>query len=233
MHLGVNMDKKVFGCLKCGYSGHLDQLKRKYSLVISNETIQADYKEKLVDITLTPLENECWDYLARRGIPHEDVIRWGLRSSVELPYRVIFTWPSNEYYAARAILPDMSPKYIHPAVPKRDKIYGLWKIDRRKPVAIVEGPFDALRTPNAVALLGHNLSDEQCYILNQTVPGTKIVYMDPDVTYVELRSFFKLTGDVRIVPTMGRIDDPGSMTKERNQLFLETAERLETASWLH
>jgi hypothetical protein len=134
----------------------------------------------------------------------------------------------------------MSPKYIHPAVPKRDKIYGLWKIDRRKPVAIVEGPFDALRTPNAVALLGHNLSDEQCYILNQTVPGTKIVYMDPDVPPIELRSFFKLTGDVRIVPVKiwdigheTRTKDPGSMTPGQNLSWLAFAERLETASWLH
>lgn len=78
---------------------------------------------------------------------------------------VPFTW-KNEIigYTARAIDPDIKPKYFTNHEPNY-----VFNIDKQKPasafVIVTEGPFDAMAV-DGIAILGNEISDEQVDIVN-------------------------------------------------------------------
>ncbi len=66
-------------------------------------------------------------------------------------------------------------------------------------VVIVEGPFDSMAHPAAVALMGKTISDEQVALLRDLVPhGLRevVVALDPDAKRFALRILARLTGHV-------------------------------------
>jgi hypothetical protein len=78
---------------------------------------------------------------------------------------VPFTW-KNEIigYTARAIDPDIKPKYFTNHEPNY-----VFNLDKQKPayafVIVTEGPFDAMAV-DGIAILGNEISDEQVDIVN-------------------------------------------------------------------
>jgi hypothetical protein len=228
-HLGVNFKRGIFGCFRCNWSGHISQLESKYHLVKSQQIVlTGNTTPPKKDFNTQPLDPDHYAYVKERGITDDEIYAWKLCQTDELPFRILFPWPDWSYWAARAILANMEPKYRHPAEKKSDKLYGYWRIDPSKAVVIVEGPVDAVKTNNSVAVFGHHISDEQAKMLN--VFRKKIVYFDPDVPPVEYDSIFKLKGEVLVVPR-DRISDPGSQSRGANDVTIQRAVPLEEGSW--
>lgn len=229
-HLGVNFKRGIFGCFRCNWSGHISKLESKFTLIKGKEIIlTGNTPPPKKDFNTQPLDPDHYAYVKERGITDDEIYAWKLCQSDELPFRVIFPWPNWEYYAARSILANMEPKYRHPKEKKSDKLFGLWRINPSLAVVIVEGPIDAIKTNNSVAVLGHHISDEQAEMLN--VFPKKVVYFDPDVPPAEYSSVFKLKGDVKVVSRQ-RLKDPGSYRKEVNDVFVAGAVPLEGAQWV-
>lgn len=109
---------------------------------------------------------------------------------------------------------------------KTEFFFNEQNIDWNKPVVIVEGPFDAINVPNAMAFLGKFLSDTQFNILIEKNPPKIILYLDGDeagdssnkVIFNQLRPFF----DIEIVFVEDG-DDPGSHDTEYNLNKINTA----------
>lgn len=111
---------------------------------------------------------EAIDYLARRNISLSDQHEWEIRYSPQMR-RVLF--PIRDFAGqlrgvqGRSIDPDTKPKYLHLKYPDRDGVatghlfwYNEHHVDFARPLVVVEGVIDAIRTskvwPNVVAVLG-------------------------------------------------------------------------------
>ena len=101
------------------------------------------------------------DYLLKRGLRKEDILKYDIYYSVS-EQRVLF--PSYDkdsnlnYYVARSIQPFENYKYKNAKASKRNVIFNEHLIEWNKPLYVVEGIFDAiLSRKNAVPILGSNV----------------------------------------------------------------------------
>lgn len=181
-------------------------------------------------------ENECSNslrrYLGRRGIYSErDFWYWKLgftNDDDDLIDRVIIPSFDSEgtlnYWTARATQKGQVPKYINPAVDRTSIIFNEINLDWKKPLTLVEGPFDLLKcNENATCLLGSNFDPEYLLFRKIVEHGTPVVLaMDEDAKHKALRIAKQLSEyDVPVTFLWVPVEkgDVGAMTKEEFRLL--------------
>ena len=189
--LTINIEKEVYNCFHCEVRGRgLLYLLKKMKVPDANQYKKIFNEGTLISITdidnifgeepliekklILPkgyenlfrnIEKEFYkravDYLLKRGLRKEDILKYDIYYSVS-EQRVLF--PSYDkdsdlnYYVARSIQPFENYKYKNAKASKRNVIFNEHLIEWNKPLYVVEGIFDAiLSRKNAVPILGSNI----------------------------------------------------------------------------
>lgn len=171
-------------------------------------------------LTDLPREHPARSYVRRRGFgPKELAPRWGVGFSAaeyrEVPGRLVIPLRACLGENAPAALGDpdawavvgyqgrllgdagrTKAKYLTTAGTAKSRLlYGLDRVPPGSgPVVVVEGPVDAWRAgAGAVAVLGKDISDEQCRLLRAVTPGRDVVVLfDPEAEAEARRAADKL-----------------------------------------
>lgn len=151
----------------------------------------------------TPLYKLAWDYLVHeRKVSPSFIDKYEIGYTETGPRRFRIIIPSKNalgrinYYEARSYVkgPKVIP-YIKPPgdeVHKNDIIFNEYFINWDLPVFLVEGPFDMLRFPNAIPVLGKEISE---LLTNELVKhnSTVIICFDPDAIDKTVETYTKLS----------------------------------------
>ena len=184
--LSVNLNKGVFKCWVCEFSGkNIGYLVRKYGNDSQfsrwldlrrgrshhyDITTEATPEEELTLpegfvtlCTASPgtLHRPALNYAANRGITMHDVFKWKLGFSYKGRHRNRIIVPSFDAsgkldYYVARSFTDNPVKYLNPRASK-DIIFNDLMIDWSKPITIVEGAFDAMKMENSIPILGSTL----------------------------------------------------------------------------
>jgi hypothetical protein len=166
-------------------------------------------------------------YLSRRGIySQHDFWYWKLGITTEdedLEDRVIIPSFDSEgvlnYWTARSTQKGQKPKYVNPPVDRTTIIFNEINLNWKKPLTLVEGPFDLLKcNENATCLLGSAFTPDYLLFRKIVENSTPVVLaMDEDAKHKALHIAKTLSEyDVPVTflwvpPEKG---DVGAMTKE-------------------
>ena len=126
-------------------------------------------------------------YCVKRGLTIKDLwyFKLGTYVSGRFRRRVVFPSFTDEgklnYYTARAI-DESHLKYINAPVAKKEVLFNDINIDWKKPLTLVEGPFDLTKCPyNSSCLLGSHLPEDSVLFKKIIKNGTPInLALDPD-----------------------------------------------------
>ena len=130
-------------------------------------------------------------------------------------------------YVARAIDDDQL-NYVNAKIPKKSVIFNDLDLDWSKPIVLVEGVFDAIKSiENSVPLLGSSLAkDSELYKKLMKNQSKVVVAIDSDLKlkgYKIAENLFEAGCKVMICfPPDGK--DMGDLTKEENKKIIENAE---------
>lgn len=120
------------------------------------------------------------------------------------------------YYTSRGIYKNSFPKYKNPKIDRENIIFNELNIDWKKPLVLVEGPFDLIKsTENSTCILGSELDEE--YLLFQEIIKNKtsvILALDPDAekkTDIIAKKLYEYDIDVFIVNIPKNYKDVGEM----------------------
>ena len=119
-----------------------------------------------------------------RKIPIEKILKYRLGFCTNGDYggRVIIpSYDSNgdlNYFVARSYY-NIKPPYLNPDVDKNRFIFNEGFINWDSTIYIVEGVFDMFSVPNAIPLLGKELTKSLYYALKEKKPNV-IIVLDPD-----------------------------------------------------
>lgn len=202
----VRLDDGRFHCWVCGFKGRkisslFRQFKPEFLSEVSdfkeskaievenvvslpkNAVLLAEYKGRDPDI------NRSKQYLYSRGLNDSDISRWRIMASSRGQYRRRVIIPSFDslgnlnYYVARAIDEESKPKYLNSKAKKKEIIFNEIDINWSKPIILVEGVFDAIKSPyNTIPILGSYVS-KNSLLFNQIVVNQCKVFLslDPDM----------------------------------------------------
>lgn len=117
--------------------------------------------------------------------------------------------------------------------PKSNLFFNQQGVDWSKPVAIVEGPFDCINTPNSIGMLGKTISREQLNIIIQRAKDI-ILYLDGDdagrfSTAASARLLKPFVNTLKVAPLDPGLD-PGTFNREQNRAHLSAA--IDSDEWL-
>ena len=191
--------------------------------------------------TLTKKEKSFPDYpplnyLLKRGIDYDDMVWWKIGYCPDGEYGGRIIIPSFDlngdinFFVARNYLTKWKP-YLNPPTP-HNFIFNELYIDWSKPVTIVEGVFDAIKTENAIPLLGSTLREDS-YVLKRLVEEVEGVWigLDPDASIVRyskskeqkiIELLMKYGLNVYKLPISG-YKDLGEMTKKEVSILKDKA----------
>lgn len=183
---------------------------------------------------------DVFKYALKRGINKHKLQLLRLGCSLDNEFRRSLIIPSFDssgninFYTARRIDVDTnSPiKYKNASVVKKDIIFNELFINWSKPLTIVEGPLDLLKTnDNATCLLGSSLTYDMKLFKKIVENKTKInLALDKDVYFKTLKIAKMLNEydiDVNILDTR-LANDVGDMTTEQFADCLSKAKKYET-----
>ena len=248
--LSVNLDKNVWKCWVCGTAGHnISSLVFKFGdsnsktewenifgridFSINREGVEDDLKEivylpkefeTLTNNIKSPFVVKAKQYLFNRGISFDDVLWWKMGYCARGVYEGRIVIPSFntegkvDFFIARSYI-NHKMSYLNPAVSK-DIVFNHLYIDKRKPLTIVEGVFDAIKADNAVPLLG-SLLNENSILFDFVVNHEKEVYLalDKDARSKQnkiLKNILQYREDVFCIDVFPW-KDVGEMSKEEFQ----------------
>lgn len=125
------------------------------------------------------------NYLTKRGIEREDILRWKLGYCQSGDYAERIIAPSFNldgkcnYFVARTYSRHWK-KYMNPPH-GRDIIFNELYVDWDEDVILCEGVFDAIKVPNSVPILGSTLREDS-KLFQQIVRNDSAIYLalDPD-----------------------------------------------------
>jgi hypothetical protein len=153
---------------KNDYVDSLEKIKEE-DIKINNEQLflPKDYK-LLYGNVIDYKFGECLEYLKSRNVEMKDVLKFGLGCSNEIGFTDRIIFPSFDekgqlnYYTKRTIKENVIPKYDNCDGRKHhERIFNEMRIDWKKPLLLVEGPFDLLKcTRNSTCLMGSNLNEK-------------------------------------------------------------------------
>jgi len=205
------------------FSNNKDDEEQEISLRLPDEFISLANH----NLPLSSLEPK--NYLLKRGVTKQDILRWkiGYCKGGEYDGRVIipsFNLAGNvNYFAARSYGKSW-PSYKNPNVSK-DIVFNELYVDFKNDLVIVEGIFDAIKAENSVPILGNSLREDS-KLFQEIVKFDTTVYLalDPDaeIKSMQLIKNLLLYGiEVYKVDVSG-FKDVGEMTKEQ---FLQRKEK--------
>jgi DNA primase len=251
--LAVNVDSDAFHCWVCGWAGrdirkilvlggreHVDYTEyvAEREKAAGDEKVAKEYDavrlpkefKSLSVPRRSPYYNQAIGYLADRGI-HSDVIlmyKLGYCEEGRFAERIIIPsfdgYGELNFFVGRAIwertgLPYLSGKF------DKNIIFNELLIDWKKPVILVEGPFDAIAAgPNAIPLQGKYMSEKLIAKLMDHKPKVYIA-LDSDAWNDSVRIMEELLSiglDVYYVG-LGGHKDPGEMGAEKFGMYLCTS----------
>lgn len=151
----------------------------------------------------TPLYKLAWDYLVHdRKVSPSFIDKYEIGYTEFGPRRFRIIIPSKNalgkinYYEARSYIkgPKVIP-YIKPPgeeVHKNDIIFNEYFINWDLPIFLVEGVFDMFRLPNAIPVLGKEISD---LLVSELIKHncTVIICFDPDAIEKTVETYTKLS----------------------------------------
>lgn len=179
--LHISIEDLKYHCWVCGLKGrNILYLVKKIRPDIDvgviksfNNHVEIKSQEEKVFLpnNLVPIFRETRDpdikavknYLLRRGLSKRDLYRWRAMGASSGPYRRYAVFPSFDslgclnYYLGRSI-DDQTIRYKNAKSKKSKIIFNEIDIDWNLPVYLVEGVFDAIKSPdNAIPILGSGL----------------------------------------------------------------------------
>tara|TARA_R110000824_G_scaffold11622_6_gene50922 strand:+ start:1159 stop:2082 length:924 start_codon:yes stop_codon:yes gene_type:complete len=178
-------------------------------------------------------------YLKERGITLEDVYYYklGFCDAGEYKNRIIFPSFDHEgycnYFVGRSY-GNSNLKYKNPKV-SRDIIFNELLVDWRKPVVLVEGPFDALKTKNSIPVLGSTLSVKS-RLFARLVEEQTAVYIGFDADALQksllvIKNMIEYGLEVYRLDT-SNIDDIGSLGTADVEKLKDTATLMDFESFV-
>jgi hypothetical protein len=175
--------------------------------------------------SLDPDIQSCIQYVLDRGLTEVDMWRFRLGACTIGRYRRRVIVPSFDcdgelnYFAARSVDADARMKYINSNRPKKSVIFNEISIDWKKPLTIVEGPFDLVKCDdNATCLLGSAFNEGFSLFSKIVSHKTPVVLaLDPDATskthkHAKLLSSYGIDVSVMDVSPWS---DVGEMTRDQ------------------
>lgn len=208
-----------------------DYISRFSSLVFKQSKELVDFSVSLPEGYM-PIHPHRNSFIASRAMKYLTKIR-GLSEETVLNYK-IGTIESGEHFGS-VVLPSFDKDgslnfytirhleggYFNPNVPrgyKNDIVMNELNIDWNKPVVLVEGFFDMLKSSrNTVPLFGSSLSEESLLFEKIVLNNTKVfLSLDEDARDKAIniaRKLIRYNVDVSIVDLTG-CKDPGSLSKE-------------------
>lgn len=185
-------------------------------------------------------------YLKFRGLGKvnldKDLWYWKFGFSSEENYINRIIMPSFDeegnlnYFTARTINPKIKPKYVNPPVKREEIIFNEININWKKPLVIVEGPFDLVKcTDNSTCLLGSDLNHN--YKLFHKIVRNKtpiILALDPDAIKKQdkiAKDLFSWDIPIQTITIPQKYSDVGEMTEEEfiSQIKSATIFNIETS----
>ena len=269
--LSINVERNLFKCWVCDYSGrNVFRLikrfgtysdKKDWSRLTQRVEIES-FSEKLfgsaedeaerlslpdgfislANGSLPPTSTYPLNYLRSRGVTKKDIIRWkiGYCTSGKYEGRVVF--PSFNlsgdlnYFVGRSYAGDWK-RYINPST-KNDIVFNHLSLDFLKPIVIVEGVFDAVKSGiNSVPLLGSTLSEDSI-LFSEIVKNDTTVYLALDSDAKKkaermIRLFFKYDIEIYVIDLEQTVhEDVGEMSKEEFETLKTKAEKLDAEKFL-
>ena len=240
--LAIKTDDDKWHCWICGKKGiNLVPIIKK-----KNPRLLKDYNHKSIEITAEDDDDEILlpegftllstgvknadvsavkRYCYSRGLSYQDFWRFRLGTSTKGKFRRRVIIPSYDelgnlnYYTGRAIDSDKIPKYYNAKVQRKNLIFNEINLNWKKPITLVEGPFDLMKCDwNSTCILGSDISEES-KLFSKLVENKCCVYLglDYDATK-KTHKFSKLLTsygcNVFIIPTKN-IEDIGSISREK------------------
>ena len=183
--LQVNLSNGKSHCWVCNFSAHtapqlLQKINAPKSLIKEVLELVGDYRDYRIDkkektqwnVSLPECFHPLWNksndilykhainYLYKRGISEQDMLRYGIGYCSDGVYSNRIIIPSYDlegklnYYIARDMFPNSKMKYKNPPMSKDVVVFELF-INWNKPIVLCEGAFDAIAIKrNAIPLLG-------------------------------------------------------------------------------
>jgi hypothetical protein len=254
--LAINLESDVFHCWVCSWAGrsllpilktlgptdqdYVDYLaenrgdKPDAAKVYDKVRLPGEFRPLCVPWQ-SPYYRQAIGYLADRGITSDDILTYKLGYCETGRYAERIIIPSfDEYgelnfFVGRAIWERQGLPYLS-GVFEKDIIFNDLLVDWSKPITIVEGPFDAIKSgTNAIPLQGKILSQK---LLDKIlVKKVKVfVALDTDAADVTIKiaeQLMKLGVNVNIIKLPIKYKDPGEMTKEQmNDLRKESMDTM-------
>lgn len=249
--LSINLDKDKVKCWVCDYKAKhiLDFIKkvspahvRSWKQLSGEGSTAIDFSASRTDavkVSIVSLPKEyvfCGNlperhparkYLASRGITYEDIIKHkiGWTSTGDYPSRLIFPYFNAQgrchFFTTRAIR-KAGVSYVKCDADLKSIVLNELCLDFRRPITIVEGPVDAIKTGdmNTVPLLGSTLSTKAA-LFQAIVASGQDVYLglDPDAKKKEydIAQRFCLYGTTVYKIPVRPYKDIGVMNKEEYQ----------------
>lgn len=246
--LSVRLDDDLNHCWVCGWSArNLLPLLMKYGNSANVETYKREFlplaqrKKDDVQIVLPTLPSDfkllsCHEnssdpdvkallrYVDSRGLSSRDIAYYALGFSDEFKYRRRIIIPSFDsdgflnYVVSRAIDEDVWMRYVNSENPKSEIVFNDLKIDWKRPLNIVEGPFDLMKCPdNSTCLLGSEMNETHrlfVKILENSTPV--VVCLDRDARKKAERMANKLLSyDIDVsLASLADDRDPGDLSKK-------------------
>ena len=175
--------------------------------------------------------------MKERGIKRETARAWGIGfcNGGFYSHRILIpiNCPQGYSFTARAVEKDMIPKIKNPKNANHGKLILGWDmVEKGQDVALVEGPFDAIKTWQngipALSLMGKVLHEEQLAMISRWPRDTSITIMlDPEERLAPYEMARRLSGyfDNIFVARLPEGVDPGDATKKQAQSAYEKAEK--------
>lgn len=243
--LAINIESEFFHCWVCGWKG--GSFMPIFRRLGENDRDYVDYvaehesKHKHTDIaklyegvrlptefqtlscaSMSPYKRQAISYLTRRGITPDDILDYKMGYCEQGRYRDRVIIPSFDefgeltFFVGRGIWDRVSPPYLSGRFDK-DIIFNDLLVDWRKPITLVEGPFDAIKAGhNAIALQG-KVPNRRLLAKIQSFMPRVYVALDSDAGD-EMVSIAELLVDIGaetlVIDWPIGMKDPGDMTKE-------------------
>lgn len=173
----------------------IKKVERKYEDVrLPKEYISFDKGNKL-----TIPYKEAYNYLLKRGITNDMIVKYSLGYTTEGKYRGRIIVPSYnkegevDYFVSRSYV-NHKNKYKNPEAEKDKIIFNEHAIDWTKDIHLVEGVFDMFFVPNAIPVLGKSVSDKLWTALYDKAEKNIIICLDGDAWEDAKKLYRKLEG---------------------------------------
>jgi Zn ribbon nucleic-acid-binding protein len=235
-HLYLNIEKGVFYCFCCGYSGRSRDLEaqgihvpRKTSELLKPVSLSFRAGEAVSDPPeYYPITTCSVEYLTNRWV-HDSILTYLRKKIYETSKGILFFFPDEDYWQVRKWEAWTPPRWVNPTVAPRTPAVGVvyhlrthYDSDR---VVLVEGLVDALRVApfaNVAAVLSTNLHEEQLFHLSYIYKRADLM-LDGDVPVSKLLAQRGKVGGIfqhsRIIDYSA--DDPGTASDDELEEVLD------------